>query len=432
MDKSLNATPVASRTHIGFFGRMNAGKSSLINVLADQGVSIVSEQPGTTTDVVKKTMEIHGIGPCVLLDTAGFDDESVLGSQRTQASVKASASADIAVLVMADAEDLTLEKAWILRFESRKIPVVAVLTHADLRSDAENEAISRQIKEELGLRPLVISCMTDLQPDEESSAAPGESRKAASALKEALIRSAGRMEETLFIMGDLVQEGSVVLLVMPQDPQAPQGRLILPEVQTIRECLDRHCVCVCVQPEDMEQALNALGKAPDLIITDSQVFDEVYAKTPAESKLTSFSVLFAGYKGDIGYYMDSVQKIRELTGESKVLIAECCTHAPLDEDIGRVKIPAMLRRRIGQDLTVDVAAGNDFPENAKDYDLIIQCGGCMLNRRAVCARIEKARQAGVPMTNYVITIAFMKGILDKVVTGRQTAKQQLFPEQDDQ
>lgn len=407
MDKSLNATPVASRTHIGFFGRMNAGKSSLINALADQGVSIVSDQPGTTTDVVKKTMEIHGIGPCVLLDTAGFDDESVLGSQRTEASVKASASTDIAVLVMADAKDLALEKEWARRFDAKKIPVVAVLSHTDLRSDVENESARQRIEEELGLKPLMISCNME-------QGIP----KNIDQLKQALIRSVGRLDEKPFIMGNLVKEGDVVLLVMPQDPQAPQGRLILPEVQTIRECLDRHCISICVQPEDMENGLKALGKAPDLIITDSQVFDEVYAKKPAESKLTSFSVLFAGYKGDINYYMDSVQKIRELTEDSKVLIAECCTHAPLDEDIGRVKIPAMLRKRIGPGLTVDVTAGNDFPEDAKAYDLIIQCGGCMLNRRAVCSRIEKAREAGVPMTNYGITIAFMKGILDKVETGR--------------
>ena len=168
----------------------------------------------------------------------------------------------------------------------------------------------------------------------------------------------------------------------------------------------------------MERALAALGKAPDLIITDSQVFDEVYAKKPEGSKLTSFSVLFAGYKGDIAYYLDSVNKIGELTEDSRILIAECCTHAPLDEDIGRVKIPAMLRKRIGPGLTVDVTAGNDFPEEAGDYDLIIQCGGCMLNRRAVCSRIDRARQAGVPLTNYGITLAYLKGILDKVETGR--------------
>lgn len=433
MDRSLNSTPVASRTHIGFFGRMNAGKSSLINALADQSVSIVSQQPGTTTDVVKKTMEIHGIGPCVLLDTAGFDDESVLGNQRTAASYKASQSCDIAVLVMADAKDLSMEEAWIRRFREKRIPVVAVLTHADLRDEQENEDLCRKIEEQIHLKPIPVSSLGSGTGREDpdglyETQAPEDGPAGAmladrdhpgiDMLKAALVSGASRTEEKPFIMGNLVREGDVVLLIMPQDPQAPQGRLILPEVQTIRECLDRHCIAVCAQPEDMERALTALGKAPDLIITDSQVFDEVYAKKPEGSKLTSFSVLFAGYKGDIAYYLDSVNKIGELTEDSRILIAECCTHAPLDEDIGRVKIPAMLRKRIGPGLTVDVTAGNDFPEEAGDYDLIIQCGGCMLNRRAVCSRIDRARQAGVPMTNYGITIAYLKGILDKVETGR--------------
>ena len=467
MDKSLNQTPVASRTHIGFFGRMNAGKSSLINALADQQVSIVSTQPGTTTDVVKKTMEIHGIGPCVLLDTAGFDDEGTLGRERTEASLKASSSTDIAVLVMKDAKDLSMEAEWAHHFAAKKIPVVAVLTHADRRTREENQALGKKIQEAIGMMPLSVSCAAEekmpdgkraeMLAEEESSGIqkgrPGnvkkngtglnagmddgsvpvfvngdkqssalltdnERHKGIDALKAALTAAAGRLEEKPFILGNLVKNGDVVLLVMPQDPQAPQGRLILPEVQTIRECLNRKCIAICTQPSEMENALQALGKAPDLIITDSQVFDEVYTKMPEGSKLTSFSVLFAGYKGDMDYYLESVKKIGELKEDSRVLIAECCTHAPLDEDIGRVKIPAMLRKRIGQGLTVDVTAGNDFPEDAGDYDLIIQCGGCMLNRRAVCSRIEKAKEAGVSMTNYGITIAYLKGILDKVVTGR--------------
>ena len=417
MDKSLNSTPVANRTHIGFFGRMNAGKSSLINALAAQRVSIVSGQPGTTTDVVKKTMEIHGIGPCVLLDTAGFDDDSLLGDARTQASVRASASTDIAVLVMADAKDLSLELSWINRFRAEQIPVVAVLTHADLRTDAENEELCRKIHRAIGCRPLPVSCPLEPARLSQAEAEKRQTGTGITALKEALIAGANRPAEKPLIMGNLVREGDVVLLIMPQDPQAPEGRLILPEVQTIRESLDRHCICVCVQPEDMQKALAALGRAPDLIITDSQVFDDVYERKPAESRLTSFSVLFAAYKGDIRYYLESVTSIADLTEDSRILIAECCTHAPLDEDIGRVRIPAMLRKRVGPGLTVDVTAGNDFPADAGQYDLIIQCGGCMLNRRSICSRIEKARQAKVPVTNYGITIAWLKGILDKVETG---------------
>ena len=403
-DKTLSRTPVASRTHIGFFGRMNAGKSSLINALANQPVSIVSAEAGTTTDVVKKTMEIHGIGPCVLLDTAGFDDEGALGALRTDASRKAAESADFAVVLLADTEDFGLEKTWLERFRTVGVPVLAVLSHADERTEEENLALARRIEDETGFHPLAVSAAT---------------REGVDDLREALISVLSRAPEKRFILGNLVREGDTVILVMPQDPQAPEGRLILPEVQTIREALDRHCVAVCVQLEELGAALSRLKEPPELIVTDSQVFDLVYAQKPERTKLTSFSVLFAGFKGDIRYFTESVRAIENLTEDSRVLIAECCTHAPLDEDIGRVKIPALLRRRIGQGLTVDVTAGSDFPQNAADYDLIIQCGGCMFNRRYVLSRIGRAREAGVPMTNYGITIAYLKGILDRIDLGRE-------------
>ena len=409
MDKSLSQTPAASRTHIGFFGRMNAGKSSLINLLTNQPVSIVSDQPGTTTDVVKKAMEIHGIGPCVLLDTAGFDDLSEIGTMRVKASRNAAQSTDVAVILFDGDEDIAPEREWIRYFEGMSTPVVCVLSHADLRSEEENKRLAERIGAALegdaGAAYEIISV----------SAVTGEG---AEALKDALIRAVSRTAEKQFIMGNLVSEGDVVMLVMPQDPQAPEGRLILPEVQTIREALDRKCISVCVQPDEMEAALSALKEPPALIVTDSQVFDRVYAMKPEKSKLTSFSVLFAGYKGDISYYMESAKAIETLTENSRVLIAECCTHAPLDEDIGRKKIPAMLRRRVGEKLRVDVTAGKDFPEDLSVYDLVIQCGGCMFNRKYVCSRIQKAKDAGVPMTNYGITIAHVKGILDRVETGR--------------
>lgn len=404
MDKSLNTTPVANRTHIAFFGRMNAGKSSLINALADQPVSIVSEEAGTTTDVVKKTMEIHGIGPCVLLDTAGFDDTGTLGDLRTQAARKAAESADLAVILFTGEKDWDLEQRWIQRFRDRETPVIGVLSHGDERSASENEALLRQIRECCNLDPLLVSART---------------KEGMESLKERLIAARSTIKEAPYIMGNLIREGDTILMVMPQDPQAPQGRLILPEVQTIREALDRHCICICVQPKDLPKALDRLKNPPDLIITDSQVFEQVYAQKPEEVRLTSFSVLFAGYKGDIGYYTDSVKAIEHLTEHSRVLIAECCTHAPLDEDIGRVKIPAMLRKRAGQGLQVDVTAGADFPEDLTKYDLIIQCGGCMFNRKYVRSRIQKAKDAKVPMTNYGITIAWLKGILDRVETGQQ-------------
>ena len=401
-DKSLHATPVANRTHIGFFGRMNVGKSSLINALARQSVSIVSEKAGTTTDVVRKTMEIHGIGPCVLLDTAGFDDTGDLGDLRTAASRKAAAYTDIAVILFSDTPDWTLEKEWIRFFTEQDTPVIVVLSDMDQRTERENQALCRKLKEETGFSVILASAYT------------GEGIEQ---LKEALITSSKESRKERFIMGNLVKRGDLVLLVMPQDPQAPQGRLILPEVQTIREALDRQCTCMCVQPEELSAALSMLNRAPDLIVTDSQVFEEVYQQKPEETKLTSFSVLFAGYKGDIRYYLKSADAIANLKEDSRVLIAECCTHAPLDEDIGRVKIPGMLKKRAGAGLQVDVCAGADFPEDLKQYDLIIQCGGCMFNRKYVCSRIRKAREAEVPMTNYGITIAWLKGILDRVETG---------------
>ena len=402
MNKDLNRTPNASRTHIGFFGRMNAGKSSLINALTDQPVSIVSGEAGTTTDVVKKAMEIHGIGPCVLLDTAGFDDRGDLGSLRTAASEKAADSVDIAVLLCEDGENWDLEKKWLARFAASSVPVIPVFNRADVRNEEQNALLLRRWKEETGTEALAVSAAAGTGLEE---------------LMDALIRSGKGLPEKRYILGDLVKEGDLVLLVMPQDPQAPEGRLILPEVQTIREVLDRHCLALCIQPQEMPAALERLKMPPDLIVTDSQVFEDVYRLKPENSRLTSFSVLFAAYKGDIRYYSESVRAIEKLTEDSRVLIAECCTHAPLEEDIGRVKIPRMLRKRVGEGLTVDITAGADFPEDVDTYDLIIQCGGCMFNRKYVNSRIDRAKQAGVPMTNYGITIAYVKGILDRIETG---------------
>ncbi|NLC44774.1 MAG: [FeFe] hydrogenase H-cluster maturation GTPase HydF, partial [Clostridiales bacterium] len=233
-------------------------------------------------------------------------------------------------------------------------------------------------------------------------------------LKEQLIRSLPADFESDSITGKLAKEGDVVLLVMPQDIQAPKGRLILPQVQVIRELLDKKCIVQCVTTDKLDGALAALANPPDLIITDSQVFRTVYDKKPKESMLTSFSVLLAGYKGDIQYFVDSAYAIEGLTEKSKVLIAEACTHAPLEEDVGRVKIPAMLRKRFGQNLHVDVVGGNDFPSDLSTYDLIIHCGACMFNRKHVLSRIEKAREEGIPMSNYGVTIAYLSGILDKI------------------
>lgn len=395
---TLNETPSANRLHIGIFGKTNSGKSSFINALTGQDVSIVSDVAGTTTDAVTKAMEIHPLGPCVLIDTAGFDDTTILGEARKEKTKIAAEKCDIAVILFTVSTnyDISFEIEWYDYFIKKKTPVVAIINKIDMTIDEKLvEAIREVIKEE----PLFISAKTGEGLDK---------------VKEALARKIPEDFASRFITGDLVEEGDTVMLVMPQDIQAPKGRLILPQVQTIRELLDKKCIAMSVTTDKMTQALEQLKNPPKLIITDSQVFKTVYELKPAESMLTSFSVLFAAHKGDLPYYIEGAKQIEQLTAQSKVLIAECCTHAPLSEDIGRVKIPNMLRKRFGDTVTVDMVSGTDFPEDLTTYDLIIQCGGCMFNRKYVMSRIERAKNQGIPMTNYGVTIAHLTGILDKI------------------
>ena len=415
---SLNNTPSANRLHIGIFGKVNTGKSTLINAFTGQDVSIVSDIAGTTTDVVTKAMEIAPLGPCVLIDTAGFDDTTMLGAARKEKTRLAAEKCDIAVLLFSETsfnamteDDLSYEKEWYSYFVQNKIPVLAVVNKTDSsvenkdaeNVDAENSQVNNNLIEEIKKitkeEPVIINAKSGTGID---------------SLKEALIRKIPEDFETGFITGNLIKEDDVVMLVMPQDAQAPKGRLILPQVQTIRELLDRKCVVMSVTPEKMPQALEQLKNPPKLIITDSQVFKTVYELKPEGSMLTSFSVLFAGYKGDLPYYIEGAKAIERLSENSKVLIAECCTHAPLSEDIGKVKIPNMLRKRFGEGLSVDVVSGTDFPNDLREYDLIIQCGGCMFNRRFVLSRVNRAKEQSVPMTNYGVTIAQLTGILDDI------------------
>ena len=394
----LNETPSANRLHIGVFGKTNSGKSSFINALTGQSVSIVSDIAGTTTDAVTKAMEIHPLGPCVLIDTAGFDDMTMLGEARKEKTRLAAEKCDIAVIVFAVSTncDISLEIEWYDYFIKNKTPVVAIVNKMDVTG---NEALVEKIRTAIKEEPLFISAKTGEGLDK---------------VKEALARKLPEDFAARSITGDLVTEDDVVMLVMPQDIQAPKGRLILPQVQTIRELLDKKCVVISVTTDKMTQALSQLKQPPKLIITDSQVFKTVYERKPAESMLTSFSVLFAAHKGDLPYYIEGAKAIDSLTGQSKVLIAECCTHAPLSEDIGRVKIPMMLRKRFGETLIVDMVSGTDFPQDLTGYDLIIQCGGCMFNRKYILSRIERAKTQQVAMTNYGVTIAHLTGILDKI------------------
>ena len=394
---NMNNTPNANRLHIAIFGRRNSGKSSLINALTGQDTALVSDVPGTTTDLVNKAMEIHGIGPCIFIDTPGFDDEGVLGEMRIARTLKAIERTDIALLLCEDG-NMEEERQWIQQLNDRNIPVILILNKSDHRECAADTAA--RIEKTCGETPLIVSA---------------KERTGIEAVYQTILRKLPTDFGQQTITGDLVQEGDLVLLVMPQDIQAPKGRLILPQVQTMRELLDKKCLVMSCTTDRLTHTLEALSRAPHLIITDSQVFHEVYRLKPESSLLTSFSVLMAGYKGDIHYYIESAAAIDSLTPQSRVLIAEACTHAPLSEDIGRVKLPRLLKKKTGESLHIDIVSGTDFPTDLSSYELIIHCGGCMFNRKYVLSRIDQARRQHIPMTNYGVAIACLNGILDKIV-----------------
>lgn len=395
----MNETPASERIHIAIAGKRNSGKSSLFNMMTGQRLAIVSDVPGTTTDPVSKAIEINPLGPCVLIDTAGFDDDGTLGEDRVGQTRKIFGKADAVIMVCSDT-DIAQEMQWKKMADDKGIPTVWVLGKSDAYTADELEKMIRIMTEKTGERPVPVSALTGKGQD-----------KLTAALQEKL---GSKMQAERTILGNMVKEGDAVLLVMPQDKQAPKGRLILPQAQTIRELLERKCIITCCVPESMSEAIGKLSAAPDLIITDSQVFDLVYGNKPAESRITSFSVLFARYKGDIDYFVKSAEKIKELKDGDRILIAEACTHAPLSEDIGREKIPMMLRKKSGCRLDIDIVSGSDFPDDLSGYALVIHCGGCMFNRQHIMNRVERARSQGVPMTNYGITIAFLRQILDKI------------------
>lgn len=392
----MQDTPRANRLHIGLFGKRNSGKSSLINALTNQETALVSDVAGTTTDPVYKAMEIHGIGPCVFIDTAGLDDGGELGALRIRQTMRAMERTDVALLVCTG-DDIEKELEWNRLLKEKNIPVIWILNKADLLADAT--ATVRSIEKKCGQVPLAVNARTKQGMED---------------IRRSLIAKLPDETMSQGIVGRLVKEGDTVMLVMPQDIQAPKGRLILPQVQTIRELLDRKCLVMSCTTDKIDQMLQALVQPPSLIITDSQVFKTVYEKKPAASRLTSFSVLFAQYKGDINYFIEGANAIGCLTENSHVLIAEACTHAPLAEDIGRVKIPNMLRKKFGAGLQIDHVSGTDFPEDLNKYDLVIHCGACMFNRKYVLNRVAQARNQHIPMTNYGVTIAYLTGILDKI------------------
>lgn len=388
----------SNRYHIAIFGRKNAGKSSLVNCIAGQGVSIVSDVAGTTTDTVWKNIELPGIGAAVIADTAGFDDTGELGSMRVDAARKVLGQADVAILLLGEYDgDASLEKLWLEHITEQQLPVILVAGKCDKEGGAERVAAWQST---LG---------RDVTP---FSAVTGEGRKT---LLDCIARQYKQDDNLDDITHSLVKPGDVVVLVMPQDASAPKGRIIQPQVQTLRNLLDKHCIPLCCAPEELPRLLHSLVAPPQLIITDSQVFAAVEKLTPPETKLTSFSVLMARRKGDIDAFRSGAEVLLALSPTARVLIAEACSHIPQNEDIGRVKLPRLLRSKLGEGLHIDVVGGNDFPDDLVGYDIVIHCGACMFGRRTVLSRVRQAKAQGVPITNYGIAIAALSGILDRVV-----------------
>ena len=379
------------RTHIAILGRCNAGKSTLANRISGQEVSIVSSIRGTTTDPVQKAIEIHGLGAATIIDTPGCDDDTLLGGERVARIAKVLDKTDVAVVLLT-AEDCDAELRLIEECRVREIPVVVALAHIDTIADYLH--LKGLLSQQLGCEVIAISALTGKGVDD---------------LINRIV--ALRPTEERFITEGFCREGDCVLLVMPQDQSAPKGRLIQPQVQTLRELLDRGCTPICCTPDRMLQTLAALSAPPQLIITDSQAFAEVSRLKPKSSVLTSFSILFARYKGDIRLFIEGAKVLDMLPSTARILIAEACTHTPQHEDIGRVKLPRLLRKRYGEELQIDVVSGADYPSDLTSYHLVIHCGACMFNRKHVLSRIERARQQGVPITNYGIVLAALTGAL---------------------
>ncbi len=395
----LSNTPRSERLHIAILGRRNAGKSSLINALTGQEIAVVSPIKGTTTDPVYKSMELSPLGPVVLIDTAGLDDEGDLGELRKKKTLDVLNRTDVAVLVV-DGElgAGEFEEQMLSRLKEKKLPVVGVINKLD-------KLLNRfQIVKEYGIKYKI--------PFVAVSSTTGEGIEL---LKEAIIKAAPKEEEGDVIVRDLISPGDFVILMTPIDKGAPKGRLILPQQQTIRDILDGGGIAVVAQDKELKRVLEGLKLKPRLVITDSQVFHKVAADVPDDIPLTSFSILFARYKGDLEELVRGARAVDKLEDGDKVLIAEACTHHRQEDDIARVKIPNWLRDKTGKKLDLSFTSGMQFPENLDEFSLVIHCGGCMLNRKAMVHRIEQAVEAGVPIVNYGVFIAYVQGILDRAI-----------------
>lgn len=394
----MESTPKGLRLHIGLFGRRNVGKSSLLNALTRQEVSIVSDTAGTTTDPVEKPMELLPLGPVVFIDTAGIDDVGALGAQRIERTKRVFERVDLGVIVAAAGEWGEFEEGILNELTARNVPAVVVFNKADL-AQPPDATLSK-------LRERKIQTLRTVASKSEGVLD----------LREALIRSAPEdFVNTPTIIGDLVPAGELVVLVVPIDKEAPKGRLILPQVQTIRDLLDNDAYCMVVKERELRDALNRLKKPPALVVTDSQAFLKVAADTPKEVPLTSFSILFARFKGDLTELVRGALTIDDLKPGDRVLIAEACSHHPITEDIGRVKIPRWLTQYVGGKIDFTMYQGHDFPADLPSYKLVVHCGSCVHNRREMLSRIWRCRQAGVPITNYGLTIAYSLGIFERAL-----------------
>ncbi len=403
---SLNETPRSERTHIALFGRRNAGKSSIINAITDQEIAIVSDVKGTTTDPVYKSIEILPIGPCVVIDTAGLDDTGELGQLRKKKTLEVLNKTNIALLVVDASQGVTeYDKSIMQQVKEKKIPVILVLNKIDtvnLNNDYI-ENLSREFK-------IPVAAVSAIE------------NKGIKELKDKIISILPGTEDKFKIVGDLINPGDFVVLVTPIDKAAPKGRLILPQQQTIRDILESDAMAVVTKEYELRDTLENLGKKPKMVITDSQVFLKVAADTPKDIMMTSFSILFARYKGDLVELVKGVKAVKKLKDGDKILIAEGCTHHRQSDDIGKVKIPRWIRQITGKNLEFEFSSGVTFTENVKKYALIVHCGGCMLNRNAMLSRINDSKEFNVPIVNYGMLIAYVQGILDRALEPFPLAK----------
>lgn len=391
--------PKSVRLHVGIFGRRNVGKSSLLNAMTRQAVSIVSDVAGTTTDAVEKPMELQPLGPVLFIDTAGIDDVGDLGELRVRRTRQVLERTDVAVVVTDAGCWGDYEELLVAELGQRDIPVIVAFNKDDIAEP--DPAVMARLKAE---KVLVVRTVANT----------GEG---ADALRDALIRKApDEFINAPAILQDLLSPGELALLVVPIDLEAPKSRLILAQVQTIRDVLDGDAICMVVKEHNLSDALDRLKEAPALVVTDSQAFAQVARETPTQVPLTSFSILFARYKGELGEFVRGAAAIRQLKPGARVLIAEACTHHPIGDDIGRVKIPAWLEQYVGGSLDITTTEGRDFPDDLSPYDLVVHCGACMWNRREVLSRIARCRDAGVPISNYGMTIAFTLGILERALS----------------